>query len=208
LQTIPINGQELSPYSSVGRKNMWTDYIPSVYFQLNHPKRGFVNIGFRYGAPQYNKEFTYAQDVVFDTSTQSTTTSSMVLKKSFYHQVPLSFNFFVLPHWSVGGGAIWNKFYGAVADKSVSKNNGQTDSLLSKETVSFKTDSTSSFTKSYIQILLQTEYNWKRFYFGVRYAFGMEPYIRFTLPNGVSQKENNRTLQVFIRYDIWQSKRE
>jgi hypothetical protein len=207
-QHIPIDGQELVAYSSLGRNNLLADYIPSVYFQANNPEKWFANIGFRYGAPQYNKEFTYNEHIAYDSSSQSNIITSLILKKSFYHQVPVSFNYHILPNWSAGIGVVWNKFYGAVADKEISKITGQTDSLVSKKMISFKSDSTSSFSKSYFQALFQTEYSWKRFYFGIRYTLGLQPYIQFALPRSAEQKVRNRWLQVFICYDIWRSKNE
>ena len=208
-QQIPVNGQKLSPYSSLGRKNLLTDYIPTVYFQANKPGKWFVNIGFRYGAPQYNKEFTYDRNIVLDSGQNvSTTTTSLTLKKSFYHQLPVTFNYYIRPGWSAGAGLVWNKFYGAVADREVIKQNGQQTDTLSKGIVSFKSDTTSSFSKSYFQALIETEYNWKRFYFGMRYSFGLQPYIKFSLPGGAQQKEKNSSLQLYIRYDLWRSKKK
>lgn len=209
-QQIPINGQKLVPYSSLGRNNILSDYIPSVYFQATKPNKWFAYIGFRYGAPQFNKEFAFNQHIVTDTvgSVISTTTSSLTLKKTFYHQLPLSFNYQILPKWSAGAGVVWNKFYGAVADHELSKRTGSSDSVLKKEIVSFKSDSTSSISKSYFQVLIETQYNWKRFYFGARYSFGLQPYIKFTLPGGTEQREKNGSLQVFIRYDLWRSKKK
>ncbi|MEI9944058.1 MAG: hypothetical protein WDN26_07510 [Chitinophagaceae bacterium] len=205
-QQLPINGQKLVPYSTLGRKNLLTDYIPSVYFQANKPRKWFANIGFRYGAPQYNKEFIYDQKINNAGSNNIVTTTT--LKKSFYHQVPLSFNYYVLPGWSVGTGIVWNKFYGAVADRQIIERNPQRDSLLSKELISIKKDSAQSFSKSHFQGLLQTEYNWKRFYFGVRYSFGLQPYIKFTLNGNTFQKEKSSSLQFFIRYELWRSKKK
>ena len=122
----------------------------------------------------------------------STTTTSLTLKKSFYHQAPLTFNYYIRPNWSAGAGLIWNKFYGAVADREVIKQNGQQVDTLSKGIIFFKSDSTSSFSKSYFQALIETEYKWKRFYFGARYTFGLQPYIKFSLPAGGEQKEKKQ----------------
>jgi hypothetical protein len=208
-QQIPTGGQKLSPYSSLGRKNLLTDYLPSVYFQANKPDKWFANIGFRYGAPQYNKEFTYNQHIVLDSGQNvSTTTTSLTLKKSFYHQLPVTFNYYIRPGWSAGAGIVWNKFYGAVADREVIKQDAQQIDTLSKGIISFQSDTTSSFKKSYFQALIETEYNWKRFYFGIRYSFGLQPYIKFNLPGGTQQKEKNSSLQLYIRYDLWRSKKK
>jgi hypothetical protein len=54
--------------------------------------------------------------------------------------------------------------------------------------------------------VFETQYRWKRFSLGARYSFGLQPYIVFTLPGGTQQRERNKSLQVFLRYEIWKSK--
>jgi len=214
-QLIPIDGQKLTPYNSQGRTGSAADYIPSVFVRMYKNEKWFLQLEFRYGAPQTTKQFTYSEQSNIDTigGVHYTTTTSFDLKKTFYHQLPLTFNYFVTKDWSVGAGLVWNKFYSAVSEESVNRKNNttQVDSLVSKKVVSAKDDSAAAFSKSvfnqsYFQAILETQYRWKRFSAGAKYSFGLQPYIKFSLPGGTQQEERNRSLQIFIRYELWKSK--
>jgi hypothetical protein len=61
------------------------------------------------------------------------------------------------------------------------------------------------FCKIIFQALFETQYQWKRWSFGARYSFGLEPYIRFELPGGEHREEKNSSLQIFIRYNLWRA---
>jgi hypothetical protein len=208
-QQLPLAGQKWSPYSSSGRKTSLADYIPSVYLRATKPGKWFFQTEFRYGAPQHTKEFAFRRTIVNDSGPNPAfsirTTST--LKKTFYHQLPLSFNYYVLPNWSIGAGMQWNRFYSAIAEKEIIYRDNflQTDSLLNKFINPLKKDSASEFRKSYWQAILQTQYQWKRFTLGARYSFGLQPYIDFTLPGSISQEEKNNSLQIFILFELWKS---
>jgi hypothetical protein len=211
-QQLPIAGQKASPYNSLGRKGSLLDYIPSVYLRLNRKDKWFLQAEFKYGAPQYTKEFLYHQEDVPDTigaPPRFITSTSNRLKKSFYHQLPVTFNYFVKPNWSVGSGLQWNKFYGAVSDQEVVEHDvfNNTDQVISKGIVVTKTDSTGSFEKSYFQGVFETQYRWKRFSFGARYTFGLQPYITVSLPSQPDRKEKNSNILVFVRYELWKQKK-
>jgi hypothetical protein len=205
-QQIPIGGQKWVTYGSLGRKEILTDYIPSLNFRMEKENRWFLQVEFRYGAPQHTKQFVYSQKIVNDTPNQVTNTTSSVLRKTFYHQLPLTVNYYILPNWSVGAGVVWNKFHSAVSELEAKRRNfgTQIDSVISKTTLRVKSDS--SLAKSWSQVIFQTQYQWKRFSFGVRYSAGLEPYIRFTLPGLPPQQERNNSFQVFLRYELWKSK--
>lgn len=207
-QLLPIDGQKLTPYNSQGRKGSLADYIPSLYFRMYKNEKWFLQSEFRYGAPQYNREIIYQQQTRRDTFGITNTITSARLKKTFYHQLPVSVNYFVLPNWSVGGGFVWNTFKGAVSERDVVVRIIATgvDSVLSKGAVLATNKADSNFARSYFQALMETQYKWKRFSFGARYSFGLQPYLKFTLPGGTQQHERNRSLQIFIRYQLWKSK--
>jgi len=210
-QLIPIAGQKATPYNSLGRKGTLLDYIPSVYVRLNRTNKWFIQAEFKYGAPQYTKELIYSQNIVTDSLGVHSTITSQKLKKTFYHQLPLTFNYHVLSNWSIGGGVVWNKFMSAISEEEIIERNNQTqtDSVISKGVISTikNLDSAASvFSKSYFQAVFETQYEWKRFSLGARYAFGLEPYINFPI-GGVLQHEKNSSLQIFIRYQLWRSKR-
>ena len=208
-QLIPIAGQKFTPYNSLGRKGSLADYIPSIYLRMEKKDKWFLQAAFRYGAPQYTKEFTYRQLSVPDSGANPvySTVYSSSLKKTFYHQLPLAFNYFIRPGWSAGAGIQWNRFSSAVSEKQVSRKNNftQQDSVVSK--IITKEDTSSVFRKSYFQAILESQFRWKRFSFGARYSFGLQPYIEFTLPGGARQQEKNSSFQLFIQYELWKSKK-
>lgn len=209
-QQIPLSGQTFTPYSSQGRKASLADYLPSVYLRLEKEKKWFLQGEFRYGAPQYTKQFVYRQRLVPDTGSnpQYSTLTSYGLKKTFYHQLPLTFHYFIRPGWSIGAGMQWNLFKSAIAEREINRKNNftQTDSIVSRSI--FKEDTAGSiFKKTYWQAVVETQYKWKRFSFGARYAFGLQPYIQFTLPGQPRREERNHALQLFIRYELWRQKK-
>jgi hypothetical protein len=209
-QQLPIAGQKATPYNSLGRKGSLLDYIPSVYVRLNKKDKWFIQAEFKYGAPQYTKEILYHQRIIQDTGTvpRFETTTSNRLKKTFYHQLPLSFSYFIKPNWSVGGGLVWNKFYGAVSDQEIIKHDNvtSTNTVLFKGIVVTKKDTTNSFASSYFQGVVETQYQWKRFSVGVRYNFGLEPYLRITIPGQPEKKEKNSNIQLFLRFELFRKK--
>jgi len=113
-----------------------------------------------------------------------------------------------LPGLSIGTGITFNKFSTALVQQEVHKTGRitQTDTLVSSGLVSQKKPD-SNFIKSYLQALFETQYQWKRLSAGVRYSFGLQPYLKFTLPGGVRRQEKNSSLELFIRYELWQSRR-
>lgn len=210
-QLLPIAGQKTSPYNSLGRKGTLLDYIPSAYLRFHKEEKWFIQAEFRYGTPQYSKNnLLYDQLIVPDTGQNAryVNTTSTRLQKTYYHQLPLSFNYYVLPNWSVGAGVIWNKFSTAISESETIRHDNflQRDSLFSKTVTKVSADTATQFSKSYFQAMFETQYQWKRFSIGGRYAVGIDPYISFTLPNQSPRQERNQSVQLFIRYQLWRSK--
>ena len=209
-QQLPINGQKFVPYNSEGRKGTLADYIPSVYVRMYKRDKWFIQSEFRYGAPQYTKEFLYQQRT--DSARNGFITQSTSLKKTYYHQLPLTFNYFISKNLSVGAGIMWNKFVSAISSQDIVQHNNLTgtDSIISKGTILVPkiTDSGNVFVRSWFQALFEAEYKWKRFSVGAKYAVGLEPYIKFELQAGVPQQEKNSSVDIFLRYELWRSKKK
>lgn len=208
-QQVPVNGQTLTPYNSLGRKGTLRDYIPSVYLRLNKNNKWFLQAEFRYGAPQNNKVILFDQQIDSIPFSSKIQTTSNNVKKTYYHQLPLTFNYFITHNWSVGAGVVWNKFYSAVTEQNAVQHDfiSGADSIITQGVISRQTKADSNFSKSFFQGLIETQYKWKRFSFGVSYAQGLQPYIKFRLPGEAEKKERNSSLQFFIRYEIWNSKK-
>ena len=205
-QQVPLAGQEWTPYNYRGRKGSLADYVPSLYLRLYREQKWFLQSEFKYGAPQYTREFVYSKEVKTDTFGIRSSISYR-LKKTYYHQVPLSFHFQVRPSWSIGTGFVYNRFYGAVSDREQWKGRGAaTDTLVSKELVLDKNDSL--FRSSNLQWLLEAQYRWRRWSVGGRFAQGLQPYIEYVDDQGQAQRERNHSLQLFIRYELWSTRQK
>ena len=207
-QQIPIAGQTAVPYSYYGRESSWADYVPSVYLQLQKEKKWFVMGEFRFGAAQSVKELSYNQHTRYDTASMNVTKTTMRLKKTYYHQLPLSFNYYLIPNLSVGIGGMYSRFYGAITEKETDTWNAVTQTNTSfKEIIPVKHFTDSFLYKTQVHILMQADYQWKRFSFGLRYTKDLQPYIRYTKPDGTIDEEKNQSLQVMVRFRVWQSSR-
>ncbi|CAN5556750.1 hypothetical protein BH11BAC3_BH11BAC3_46800 [soil metagenome] len=208
FQLIPIAGQKSNPYNASGRKNSLGDYIPAVYVRLYKEKKWFIQGEFRYGAPQYTRDILYFQKGILDSAGTLTVTNSRI-KKTFYHQLPISFNYLVVPGFSLGAGFTFNKFTSAVVQQEVHRTNvaSQLDTLINSATFNQK-KADSNFVNTYLQAQFEMQYNWKKFSAGARYSFGLQPYLKFQLPGGAQSKESNHSLQLFLRYELWNNKKK
>ncbi|MEJ7627799.1 MAG: hypothetical protein WKF35_13120 [Ferruginibacter sp.] len=203
-QQIPFGGQRAVPYDYYGRKSSLSDYIPSLYMRLQKERKWFLQAEFRYGAPQSLNDFSYNRHTKFDVATNNLTTTTYRLKKTYYHQLPFSFNYYVLPGLSLGTGVIYNRFYGAITEKEINNKNLQTLQETSfREIVHIKQFTDSFLYKTQVHILLEANYEWKQLGFSLRYTKDVQPFIKYTKPDGMINVEKNQTMQFLIRYRLW-----
>lgn len=207
-QQIPIAGQTAVPYSHYGRKGSLSNYIPSVFVQLQKEKKWFLQGEFRYGAPQSVKEFSFNRKTKLDTFTNNITITTQRLKKTFYHQLPFSFNYYILPNLSVGIGGVYSHFFGAITEKEITSYNTLTQTVSNvKQIIPIRHFTDSFLYKTQVHALLQADYQWKKFSVELRYTKDIQPYIKYTKPDGTVDEEKNQSLQFIVRYRLWQSKK-
>lgn len=203
-QQIPLNGQQIV---SVGynAKSGIADYIPSIYLRLERDQKWFVQGEFNYGKPQYVKSFAYFMQTHADAAGNIITTSYN-LQKTFYSEIPVSFNYYIRPNWSVGVGGMYSWFHGAIAEKEINFKNVQTQQeTVIRQVVPIKDFTDSFLYRSQTYLLLQSDYQWRRFSFGLRYSRDMQPYIKYTLPNGIIEDKRNWSLEFILRFQLWKS---
>ena len=203
-QLIPIAGQTTVPYNYYGREGVLPDYTPSVFLQLHKKGKWFIMGEFIYGAAQSVKEFSYNQQTKYDAASMNVTMTTMRLKKTYYHRLPLSFNYYVMPNLSVGIGGMYSRFHGAITEKEINTRNVLTQTTaIVKEIIPVKHFTDSFLYKTQVHTLIQADYHWKRFSFGLRYTRDLQPYIRYTKPDGTIDEKKNQSLQLMIRYRLW-----
>ena len=205
-QQMPINGQKIIAYNYNGNSTLLTDYIPAGYIQFEKKNRWFLQAGFSYAAPRFVKEFSYWQQTKADYAHGSVTVTSNHLQKTFYNQLPLSFNFYVHPAWSVGASVMYNWLRGAVAvQKTATGNVPLNMPTISEEQLPIKGFTDSFLYKTTASVLLQTTYEKNRWLFGLRYLQDVQPFIAYTLPNGEKNNKKNSSVEMLIQYRLFRS---
>jgi hypothetical protein len=178
------------------------DFLPAPYLRFYSVKKWFLQAAFKYATPQHIGDFMYRSSMsgLIDTS--------YVLRDVYYHQIPISFNYTVLPNWSVGAGVVYNIYSSEIRQEDISKKiYGSPDSIISSTIIKDKKDSNSLSLSNYFQAMLETEYQWKHFSIGMNYTVALEPFAKYSDPrSGSSATKSNNSLNVFIRYELWRSK--
>ncbi len=202
-QQVPLPGQSATPYNYLGRKGSIADYIPAFYLRLHVGDKWFLQTEFKYGAPQHTKEFVYNSKIIRDTLGVQTR-ASYRLKKTYYHQLPLGLHYQLKPGFSVGAGLVMNRFFGAISEQEIRQQvNPVSDTLVSKGIIRDRSDTL--FRATHWQWFLETQYRYRRFSLGARYASGLQPYINYKNALGEPQQEKNHSLQLFLRFELWKS---
>jgi hypothetical protein len=207
-QQIPIAGQAVVPYSYYGTRGTLPDYLPHIYVQLQKEKKWFVEGDFRFGVAQAVDEFSYSQKTTYDPASMNLTVTTMRLKKTYYHELSSSFNYFLLPNLYVGTGGMYSRFHGAITEQETNTSNVLTlGSKSVKQIIPVKHFTDSFLYKNQWRVLMQVGYQWKKFSFSLRYTKDIQPYIKYTRPDGTVTDEKNQSLQFLLRYKLWQSRR-
>ena len=213
LQQLPLNGAKANSLDYLGRNNNIKEYLPAPYVRITKENKFYLQGEFRYGAPQNNKPFVYSYLKNPDTPNPSgifKSDTSYTLRRSFYHQVPISFHFYITPKLSIGTGIVYNKFYGVIAEQEFTqRRQGRPDTSLGKFILPITKSPDSAFTKTFYEVLFEAQYKIKKFEIGARYAFGLDPYIVFINPvTKLEEKKYNQNFNFYIRYELWNSKKK
>ncbi|MEO8710667.1 MAG: hypothetical protein ABI405_01020 [Parafilimonas sp.] len=200
-QQIPIGGQKIIAYNYSGDKQLFKDYIPSFFIRFEKGKQWFLQAEFSYATPNLIKQFSYSRQTKADYSLSTVTVITASLQKNYYSKIPLSFNYYVKPHWSIGTGIIYNWFHGAVAEQETTTNDIKAGTFNTVKTMMpFKNFTDSFLYKNQASLLLQTGYSLKRWSFILRYEKGIQPYIKYTLPDGTIESRKISSLELNIGY--------
>ena len=205
-QQLPVSNQRITYYNYNGNQTLLPDYLPSVYVKLEKEKRWFVQGEFSYASSRLPKDFIYLQKTNADYAHSSITVTTYHLQKTYYTQVPVSFNLYVHSSLSVGAGVMYSWLQGAVAKQEVATG----ISPFSLQTITEQRLPIKGFTDSFLyktqtSLLLQAAYEKNKWSFGLRYLQDVQPFITYTLPNGEKNDKRNASLELIIRYRLFRS---
>ncbi|RYY88913.1 MAG: hypothetical protein EOO15_07760 [Chitinophagaceae bacterium] len=206
-QAIPVAGQQGSTGNYQGKANPFTEHVPSAWIRA-HKGRWFLQGEVRFNAPQLLPGFAFTQKTIFDTAAHAVQTDRQQLRKAWYHQFPLTVNYQVLPRWSIGTGMQWSVLYRAAGERRTLRRD-LSSSQPKESIVGFQVPGyrDSFLYKSQWQFVVQTEWNWRRWGLGLRYRSDLEPFMRYTRPDGEVLDVRNEAFEATLRFRLWQSKR-
>ena len=198
-QQIPFGDRKIYLYGFNGRNNIFNDYIPSVYLRFEKTRSCFIILEYNYATPKVIDDLAYSRKSTINNITGQLSVRSTYLKKAFYHSLGISFNYFIRSAWSAGAGVSVNKLYRSISEERVSIKNqpGQQDETSSSIIPLSYTGS--FFYKTTGALLLQTNYEWRRLSFGIRWSADLQPYIKYTLPSGKISQSKNQSFNLLIK---------
>ncbi len=205
-QQLPVGNQTLTFYNYNGNKGWLGDYIPSLYIKLEKEQRWFLQGEFHYAAPRLVSKVAYWQKTTADYGHGSTTMDKYYLQKTWYNEIPVSFNLYLRPSLSIGAGIMYNRLRGASAKRETSVYDVVSGhSVYDESVLPWKSFTDSFLYKTNASLLLQTDYEKEKWTFGLRYLHDMQPFLTYTLPDGAKKDKQNTSLELLIRYRLYRS---
>ncbi|HEX4850553.1 MAG TPA: outer membrane beta-barrel protein, partial [Puia sp.] len=210
-KTFPLGGQETSPYNINGKQNLLSDYIPAPYFKYFINYKFYVEFALHVNSPQYvrsSKIVSQTDSLAIPTGLYTTKTTSVILNKLYYFDIPVLIHYKLFDHFYLGTGLQFSALSGGVGTEETRLNgySGVPDSVTSNS-IPLKNNSSAynQLKKLDLRLLLDANYQWRRFTIGLRYQQALATYLKTTQgSSGTSNK--NSAIGVYLQYDIWRKK--
>lgn len=213
-QFFTMGGQEKSDYNSNGTTGGIGDYIPVPMVRYYFSRKLYVQLEAQFNTPQYTTKNLLASQSKPDLVTLPgrVLQTSLYIQKLFYFNLPLSVHYSPIPNLYIGGGIQYARLTNGVAlyqDSSHSIFLGGRDSLRSSKIMSFRNDTTFRKLKTNeFRLLLDLNYNFKRFVIGARYNRALSDFINLQISNTQVTQSRNSSFQVYLRYIIWDGRKK
>ena len=202
-QFFSVGQQQKSDYNSGGTSGGVGDYLPIPMIRYYFSRKLFVQIEAQFNTPQYTKKNLVAGQSAGDTlSPGLVQQNSVVIKKLFYFNLPLSVHYSPLKNLYVGAGLQYSRLSNGVGlyENKVLVTGG-TDTVKSAKVYSFKGDSIyQKMRTNEFRFLVDLSYTYKRFIIGARYNQALSKFLNVRISDTQVTQARNSSLQLYIRY--------
>jgi hypothetical protein len=214
---FPIGDQQPLAYNSQAGVNTVSDYIPSPHFQYHFNKKTYVQAGVQFKAPQFIHPLLLYQSNQMSTTgpTLREEITSITARKLYYFNIPLTIYHSPLENFYMGAGLQYSNLLSGVAqyeqiEKRYNAIGPPQEYLVKNYFTKFKNDSLSGrLNKSEVRLLIDMSYYWSRFTVGLQYSQAFNNYVSFQVnpPASPYTFDKNKSLQFYLRYNIWEDKK-
>ena len=215
-QFFPVGRQQRINFNSNGRSSGIGDYIPVPVARYYFHKWLYVQAEAQFNAPQYTKALL-ASNSTSSSPSGTDTSKSVFIKKLFYFNLPLSVHYSPVKNLYFGAGMQYSMLTNGVALFENSKRPTLSTqalpfndpSLISSKIGNLKEAPVySDLRESEFRFLFDVNYQYKPITIGVRYYKAFTDFINVRISNTVITQAHNSSLQLYLRYTIWDHRKK
>jgi hypothetical protein len=214
---FPIGDQKPLAYNSNAGVNTISDYIPSPHFQYHFNNKTYIQAGLQFKAPQFIHPLLLYQNQKMYQQGPSLVEmiTNITARKLYYFNVPITIYHSPLKNFYMGAGLQYSNLLSGVAQyEQVEKKYGPIgppqEFLVKNYFTRFRNDSLSSrLNGREVRLLVDMSYYWSRFTVGLQYSQAFNNYVSIQVNPPLSPYtfDKNKSLQFYLRYNIWEDKK-
>ena len=209
---FPLGDQKPGPYNVNARPNTISDYLPVPHVQYFVNDKVYLQSEIQFMTPQYIQPVLLYQRKVDQPSNNTALYYSTYARKLYYFNVPLAIHYSPFKNFYLGTGLQFSSLLSGVAMYEERRSFGSTgrDTLVSMRYEKFKNDTLSrAIDGSEFRLMLDANYYWNKFTVGLRYNQALSNYISVRLtPTAPNFQDKNKSLQFYLRYNLWENKKK
>jgi hypothetical protein len=212
---FPVGDQQALGYNRNAGVNTISDYIPSPHFQYHFNHKTYIQAGLQFSAPQFIRPVLLYQDQKYLPGPNwSELTTSITARKLYYFNLPLTVYHSPLRNFYMGTGVQFSSLLSGIAhyekvERRTSPMGPPQEYIIKNYFTRFRNDSLSNrLNGNEVRLLIDMSYYWSRFTVGLQYNQAFNNYVSFQVtPNSPYTFDKNKSLQFYLRYNIWEDKK-
>jgi hypothetical protein len=213
---FPLSDQRVVAYNVNARANTISDYLPAPNIQYHFSQKSYLQAEVQFASPQYIEPALLAMKryELGPGNYYRFVTSSVFARKLYYFNLPLELHYSPFKNFYLGSGLQFSSLMSGVGYSEEKGYNtmgpNARDSVIRQSYFKFKNDTLSGrLNGNEVRVLLDANYYWKKFTVGLRYNQAVNSYINLQINNNLPPySERNKTLQFYLRYNIWENRKK
>jgi hypothetical protein len=207
---FPLGDQKALSYNFNAGANTVSDYIPSPHVQYRLNDKTYLQTELQFIAPQYIRPILLYENR-YSQAGQYMIYNSIYARKLYYFNLPVGIHHSPFKDFYLGTGLQFSTLLSGVGlyEQTKRSMSGQPMSLISESYGRLSGDSLSNrMNTAEVRLMLEMNYYFNKFTFGLRYNQAFNNYVNFRLDNMSPYTfDKNKALQFYLRYNLWEDVR-